>query len=566
MYRVNSLLRILACGIFILVLTGVTVAQFNAGVQGSAKDSTGALVPEALVTLTNRATNQTSQVTASDQGFYRFSSLQPGEYTLKAEKEGFGTTTMNIVVRAESVQGFDIVLNLGDVAETVTITDAAEQVLQTENANIDKVITTQEVLRLPQIGRDPYELARLAPGVFGAGARNPNGSSNGLPNTSGPGGSNIGIFATENQVPISANGQRVSSNNFQIDGVSVNSQTWGGSAVITPTQEAVKEVQVTSSTYSAEDGRNSGAQIKVVSQNGTNQFHGSGFFKYNDPKWNAFNSGFTIAGSNRFVAPLRVENRDKTFGGSLGGPVIFPRFGEGGPSFYSGKNKLFFFFAYEGLRTKTNQTYERYIETTQLRQFIAGRNGISSQIINSSGAMPRVISILPRPCNADVFPNGNACANVAGGVDIGSPAGSLGRYFAGNQSVGGGLDGIPDLQYALLENPQSTDGNQYVIRFDFDATDRDKFAFSLFYSPRTSFGADTGAQSRPMADNTSERLNYNAAFSYIRNLSATVLNEARINYTKWGFDEVKSNPNANFGIPRVEIEELPTCGPLTVGF
>ena len=566
MNRVSYLLRLLVCGFFILVLSGVTVAQFNAGVQGSVKDSSGALVPEAIVTLTNRETNQTARVTASGEGYYRFSSLQPGEYILKAGKTGFGTTIMTIVVRAESVQGFDILLDLGAVAETVTITDSAEQVLQTENANVDKVITTQEVLRLPQIGRDPYELARLAPGVFGAGARNPNGSSNGLPNTSGPGGSNIGIFATENQVPISANGQRVSSNNFQIDGVSVNSQTWGGAAVITPTQEAVKEVQVTSSTYSAEDGRNSGAQIKVVSQNGTNQFHGSAFFKYNDPKWNAFNSGFTIAGTNRTVLPLRVENRDKTFGGSFGGPVIFPRFGEGGLSTYNGKNRLFFFFAYEGLRTQTNQPVERYIETPQLRQFIASRGGVSAKIINDPGAIPRVISILPRPCNVDVFPNGNACANVTGGVDTGSPAGRLGQYFAGNQSVGGGLDGIPDLQYALLENPQSTRGNQYVTRVDFEATDQDRFAFSLFYSPRTSFGADVLAQSRPMADLTSDRLNYNAAFSYIRNVSATILNEARLNYTKWGYDEVKTNPNANFGIPRVEIEALLPSDRLRWGF
>ncbi|MCV5633429.1 hypothetical protein OFN23_35335, partial [Escherichia coli] len=74
------------------------------------------------------------------------------------------------------------------------------------------------------------------------------------------------IFQTENQVPINANGQRLSSNNFQIDGTSVNSQTWGGAAVITPSQESVKEVQVLTSTYSAEDGRNSGIQLKVVSQ------------------------------------------------------------------------------------------------------------------------------------------------------------------------------------------------------------------------------------------------------------------------------------------------------------
>jgi hypothetical protein len=570
MYRmVLRTFTVVFFGLIMLSLAATAKAQFRAGVQGTVTDAAGAAVPEATVTLTSKETQRTQQVQASDSGFYRFSNLAPGNYSLSAEHEGFKKSVQDITVKAEEVQGFDLALSTGEVTETVTVTGAGEQLLQTENANVDRAITTQEVLRLPQIGRDPYELARLAPGVFGAGARNPNGSSNGLPNTSGPGGSNVGIFATENQVPISANGQRVSSNNFQIDGVSVNSQTWGGSAVITPTQEAVKEVQVTSSTYSAEDGRNSGAQIKVISQNGTNQFHGSGFFKYNTPKWNAFNSGFTIAGTNRTVLPLRVENNDKTFGGSIGGPVIIPRFGEGGPSFYSGQNKLFFFFAYEGLRARTNQTYERYIETQQLRDFIASRNGISSRIVNSSGAVPRVISILSRPCNADSFPNGNLCRNVAGGVDVGSPAGSLGQYVPGGnpqQALGGGLDGIPDLQYALLANPQSTEGNQYVTRIDFDATTNDKFAFSLFYSPRTSFSANTGAQSRPMADNTSERLNYNAAFSYIRNLSATVLNEARINYTSWGFDEVKSNPDANFGIPRVEIENFLPSDRLRWGF
>src|SRR4030095_17217360 len=123
-------------------------------------------------------------------------------YTLKAEKTGFGTTTMNITVRAESVQGFDIVLNLGDVAEVVTVTDSAEQLLQTENANVDKVITTQEVLRLPQFGRDPYELARLTPGIFGQGARSAGGAAVNLPNTTGPGGSSTSIFPAEQQNPL----------------------------------------------------------------------------------------------------------------------------------------------------------------------------------------------------------------------------------------------------------------------------------------------------------------------------------------------------------------------------
>src|SRR5262249_57306872 len=99
------------------------------------------------------------------------------------------------------------------------------------------------------------------------------------------------------------NGQRLSANNFNIDGVSVNSLTHGGAAVVTPNQESVKEIRVVTSPYSAEYGRNSGAQIEVVSQNGTNQFHGSGVFKYNDPKFNAFNKYGGIRRESNKKAP-----------------------------------------------------------------------------------------------------------------------------------------------------------------------------------------------------------------------------------------------------------------------
>src|SRR6185503_13994475 len=160
---------------------------------------------------------------------------------------------------------------------------------------------------------------------------------------------------------------------FQIDGVSVNSQTWGGAAVITPSQEAVKEVQVSSSTYSAEDGRNSGAIIKVVSQNGTNDFHGSLFFKYADPSLNAF---------NRFGTGTRVENKFRQYGGSLGGPIYH--------------NKLFFFFTYEGARNKSNVPYNAWIETPEFRQRVITLRptGKTAHIFQATGIEPRILSTL----------------------------------------------------------------------------------------------------------------------------------------------------------------------------
>jgi hypothetical protein len=511
-------------------------AQFRASVQGTVTDQSGAVVSEATVTLTNKETGRTQQTETSDEGFYRFSGLAPGEYTLTAELSGFKKTSLEITVNAEETQGADIALAAGEVSEVVTITDDSAPELETENANVTNAVTRAEVLRLPQFGRDPYELARLTPGVFGSGARDGSGGSVRLPNTSGPGGSNLSIFQTENQVPISANGQRLSANSFQVDGVSVNSQTWGGAAVITPSQEAVKEVRVSSATYSAEDGRNSGAVIKVVTQSGTNEFHGSAFFKYNDPGLNAF---------NRFpVTPSRVENKFRQFGGSIGGPVL--------------RNKLFFFFAYEGLRNNTDVPFREWVETPDFRQLVIGARpgSIAAQILGAAGVEPRVIQILSAGC-AEANLGDADCRSVSGGLDIGSPIGATGQYARFDQPLGGGFDGIPDIQYALISNPGRFRGHQFHTRVDYNITDNDRLAVTAIFVPTSSLGADTGGRSRPMADILSERLNYNLAVIYHRTIGATMLNEARFNVTRWSFDEVTSNPNVDFGIPRIEIEGYP---------
>lgn len=540
----TRVLRTFASVLLITVATVTASAQFKASIQGTVTDESGAVVSGAAVTVTNNETQRAQRTTTNDDGFYRVTGLPPGTYTVTAELTGFKKKVLEkVVIRAEESQGINITLEAGPVAEAVTVTATTEAPLQTENANINKTISNLEVLRLPQAGRDPYDLIRLAPGVFGEGARTANGGAANLPNTSGPGGSNVSIFATENQVPVSANGQRVSSNNFQIDGVSVNSQTWGGAAVITPSQESIKELQVTSSTYSAEDGRNSGAQIKVVTQNGTNTFHGSGFFRYTGPSLNAFNKFHGIPGTTRVSEPQRVEQLNRSFGGSLGGPIV--------------KNKLFFFFSYEGFRSSTNNTFQSFIETSQLRNLIISSrpNALSAKVLSQPGIEPRVVTILPRTC-ADFAFQVPSCQDVAGGFDIGSPIGATGQYVPFSKPLGGGLDGIPDLQFALLANPTRFTGNQYFTRADYVITEKDAVAFTAYFTPVTNFTSNAAGQSRPMADITSDRLNWDTAVIYTRNISPTLLNEARFNFTRWSFNEVNSNTNVNFGIPRIEIEGL----------
>ena len=323
---ISVFVRGLVCSLFLLLTVATASAQFKAGIQGTVKDTSGGLVPDAKITLTNNETGHAQELATGAEGFYhRVWGRAPGTRA-SAKNRSKKQIRGNIPFGGEGGGGSDGVLHPREFWEKNRERREDTQALETENGNVSRAVSTREIQQLPQVGRDPYELLRLTPGIFGDGARGGSGGAANLPNTTGPGGSNSSIFQVENQVPISANGQRLSSNNFQIDGVSVNSFNWGGAALVTPNQESVKEIRVLSSTYSAEDGRNSGAQIRVVSQNGTNQFHGSAFLKYNSPKLNAF---------NRYNGPgaavVRVSDYVRQFGGSLGGPIYLPRFGEGGP-------------------------------------------------------------------------------------------------------------------------------------------------------------------------------------------------------------------------------------------
>ena len=558
MLSVQISFRIIFCGFLLLLLSTAASAQFRASIQGTVTDTSGAVVPDATITVTNKETGKVDTVTTTGEGFYRVAALAPGSYTITVEKTGFKKKVLeNVSVRAEATQGIDIAIEVGDVSVVVNVSGETAPVLETESANIDKGITTQEVRALPQFGRDPYELTRLTPGVFGDAARNGTGGAVALPNTAGPGGSNRSIFQTENQPQISANGQRITANNYQIDGTSVNSLTNGGAAVITPNQESVKEVHVIANVYSAEYGRNTGAQILTVSQNGTNDFHGSLFLKNNSPGLNAFNK----YGGPKGAPPIRVNQHINQFGGSIGGPLTLPRFGEGGPSTHQFRNKAFFFFSYEGLRSSNTDTVNAFVETPDYRATVmAARPGsIAARILGANGVSPRVISVIPVTCAFAGFPTGNfpLCQQLPGGLDIGSPAGARGQYLPFSDLFGGGLDNIPDIQFAQLAVPTTSRGNQFNPRLDFNVTDKDTLTFSSYISRFHGTGGDAAGRSRPMGDITTAPQNLFGMVTWIRTISSTKTNEARFNATRFAFNEIESSATTNFGIPRIEIEDLP---------
>jgi hypothetical protein len=508
-------------------------------------------VTGAKISVKNEATGLIRETVTSAEGFYRVTELPPGAYTVTIDAQGFKTLiSRGVDVNAEEPRGFDVRMEVGAVSEQVTVTASADA-LHTENASVGNTVTSDEIIRLPQVGRDPYELLRLTPGVFGDGSRGGNGGANNLPNSTGPGGSNASIFQIENSVQVVANGQRQDTNNFTIDGVSVNSLQYGGAAVITPNQESVQEITVLSSSYSAEDGRGTGAQVKVVTKGGTNQFHGSGFFKYQDPNWNAFNK---YGGPNN-APDTRVDNNYRQFGGSIGGPIL--------------KEKLFFFFSYEGLRSNTlGFSSPTWVETPDFRQLIAkDRPGsIAAQILTSAGVEPRIASVLTPTCALAGISNPAGqppqCAVVGTGLDIGSPAGASGQYLPftgpnanqiGSAQIGGGLDGIPDIEYVTLALPGNSSGNQYNGRIDY-IRGSNQFSYSTYFTSFDNTTADSPGRSRPQGDLNIQPLNQVQAVSFIHTFSPTLVNEFRVNFTRFNFNQIATSQNVDFGIPRIEIE------------
>ena len=386
--KIQFLARLKFAGAALLLLASLSAqAQFNASLSGTVLDPTQAVIPGATVILTNDGTKATQTVVSGDAGNYQFNELAPGTYTVKVSAKGFQQSTVsNVAVAAETPRSLNLTMETGAETQSITVNADLVPLLQTGDASIGTTIDSAEITRLPTFGSDPYELLRTAPGISGDGARAGNGTAVYLPNGAGPGGSNSGIFQTENQVQIVADGQRVADNNYMIDGVSVNSLTHGGSAVVTPNQEAIGQMTIVSTSYDASLGRNTGAQIQVVTKSGTNSLHGSAFFLYDEPGFNQYNK---YGGPAPGTLPVRNNNKQRTWAGSLGGPIV--------------RDKLFGFASFQEYKQKNPSVGTAYVETAAFRSAIAaqrGPSGVSAQIVANPASQARILAVITPTCTA----------------------------------------------------------------------------------------------------------------------------------------------------------------------
>jgi hypothetical protein len=364
----------------LLVVCSVTALgqQETATISGEVKDTTGALVPKATITVTNVDTNISTKTESNDQGYYIVTSLKPGNYSITAEKAGFSKTVRSgITLQVAQVTRADLALRVGDVTNTVEVVEAAT-LLETQTSSRGSVIDQRKIVELPLNGRDYNQLALLSPGV--------------LPGTPR-------LASVNFKGVLNVNGNRTFNNVFLLDGVDnisySNSFRGENVQLVQPSIEALQEFKIQTNAYSAEFGRSSGAVVNATIKSGTNALHGSVYEFLRNEVLDANNFFSNALGAPK---PRRARNQ---FGAAVGGPIV--------------KNKTFWFADYEGLRDREGVPRTRLVPSVLEKQgifttavvdpFAAGRpefgkDALGRWVIPASRWDPvgaKIVALIPDP-------------------------------------------------------------------------------------------------------------------------------------------------------------------------
>jgi hypothetical protein len=311
----------------------VAIGQGTGTISGTVTDEKQAAVVNAAVAARNIQTNISRSAQTDGEGRYRFENLPIGPYEITVEHSGFAKHVQSgITLLLNQAAVIDVTLKLGSIQEVVTVVEDAA-IINTSNAEVSTRFDSRRLSELP-IGttRNVFNVVFSAPGVSQLG-----------PGQAG--------FA--NGANFSSNGGRVRSNNFMIDGQDINDPSVSGGQQAINNPDMVQEVRLITNQFLAEYGRNAGSVLNVVTKAGSNDYHGTLFMFHNNNVLNACDNlnktgGFCVRGTplpgQTQKRPFRIENQ---IGFTLGGPLHLPRFGEGGRSYISGRDRTFFFASYQ---------------------------------------------------------------------------------------------------------------------------------------------------------------------------------------------------------------------------
>ncbi len=466
---------------FVLLLATNAWAQATATIVGTVADASGKVIANASVTVTQKETGLTRQVTTNDRGFYVVPSLPVGTYTVAVEVKGFKRKSVTgITLQVGEEPRIDVALEVGEVSETVTITSQAP-LLQTESASVGQVIDNRYTTQIPLNGRDFSQLILLTPGAV----TRPGGFDLSTGASTGSLGSGVAI------------GGRDAHNNFTIDGAGNNARQFGNVA-LRPSIDVIQEFKVQTNSYSADLGQAAFGQITLVTKSGTNEFRGSVFEFLRNDKLDARN----------FFLPKRSQLNRNQFGGTLGGPIR--------------RNRTFFLFNYEALRER------RGVEATGSVPPEAWRQGDFSGVAGlalKDPALPGEIcsQVATRGC----FPGNRIPANRI------HPTARAALALWARPNFGAPTLTATNL---LVTHPNELDDDQYTAKVDHQFSDKDRLNVRYTRAERKEFVAATGAfvvsPLLPGFENINPPINEVAAINHTHIFTPRLLGEFRFSFTR----------------------------------
>ncbi len=409
---------------------GVLGQSSTSSLRGTVSDPQGAVLAGASVTLTNANTGFSQSSKTDGAGVYQFLQVPPGTYTLTVSMAGFATLKEeNLQLLVNLPATANVTMRLKTEIATVEVQSASVQV-NTQDATLGNAFGTSQIESLPFEGRDPTQILSLQPGVIFVGTQ---------------------VDQNQDSRGGSVNGARSDQTNITLDGIDDNDQVKGFAfkGALRSTLDSLQEFRVTTSSANADEGRSSGAQVSLVTKGGTNNFHGS-LYEYNRTNVGYANDWFNKQSQLQSGLPnVPGQLIRNTFGATFGGPIV--------------KNRVFFFLAYEGQRTRENQQVTRVVPSDSLRQ------GIMSYDCTGDPACPAGgIETLTRQDLATMDPKctGNGTCPLGPGANPAVMALFQQYPHPNSSAVGDGLN------FQGFTFPASTPGalNTYVAKFDLNIT------------------------------------------------------------------------------------------------
>lgn len=505
-------------GITLYCVAEVFSQATSGTILGQVTDAQSAAVPQATVTAKNENTGLTQTVQTNESGDYALVNLPPDLYVITVTKDGFSTTVSsnNKLEIGQKLQ-LNIQLAVGAISETVNVT-AEAALLQTQTTETSQVVETKSINDLPLLGRDFLGLTLLSNGVV-----------------SGQGG---------NQLNIAVNGQREFSNSVVIDGIEVTGNR-NNDTGLSPSVDSVQEFRIQTSAYAAEYGKASGASVLIQTKAGSNRFNGS-VYEFFRP---------TETAARPFFATERGDLKQHNFGGTIGGPII--------------KDKLFFFFSYEGRRTRDSFNFLDAVPPIgQIRFLPNGDADLSGLRDPLTGNQVPIFDPEFYAVNfyAEQFPGNIIPANRV------SPAGrAILQQLFPTPTTSGILNGY----YNNFPVSQSYryDSNKIEPKIDYNISDKDRLVFSYKYTPFDYTIGDRFAGRIPIeGGGSTDTADVGDSVSHLFSVTEThifssdLVNEFRFGYARFGFDQddliTDQTAADSLGIGNINLPDFPQTGGL----